>query len=68
MYKNKARIEHDNDTDTDEFDMTSVNIPAIPRRPHAVSGNFRDQVKLSFYCYLFLSYRWNSSVTIAGYP
>lgn len=54
MYKNKARFEHkarsilqgaDQHT---PFDMNSVIIPTLARRPHAVSAAYRSQVRARF--------------------
>ncbi len=68
MYKNRARIEHShNDNTSDEdFEMGDVPIPVVQRKPHAVSEDFRVQVKLSLHSSPFLSYMRGSSVTIAG--
>ena len=50
MYKHKARIEHrarlgDQQEDEDTpFDMDSVTVPALTRKPHAESTAYRSQV------------------------
>ena len=43
MYKNKALRELEDDAD---FDMASVDIPSIPRRPHAASTDYLTEVSL----------------------
>lgn len=51
MYMNKARKENDEDPDLD-FNMDNVPIPKIPRRPHAVSEQYRLEVSLFFHLYV----------------
>ena len=64
MYKNKARFEHEARSilqDPDQhtpFDMNSVVIPTLARRPHAVSAAYRSQVRASAHFSHAVSWTW----------
>ena len=45
MIKNMARIEHLLKDDFSSFDMSDVPTPHVPRRPFAVSDEYREHVR-----------------------
>lgn len=67
MYRNRARVEHSLDVEKcdEDFKMADVTIPLLQQKPHAISVDFRDQVRFPL-PHPFLSYMWRSLVMIAG--